>query len=51
MFQTVVRRGDDITVPAAVIAEWWRGRTDLRDDILESVVVELLTPIVDVLGV
>ena len=44
IFQTVVRRGDDITVPAAVITEWWRGRTDLRDDILESVVVELLTP-------
>ena len=46
IFQTVVRRGDDITVPAAVITEWWRGRTDIRDDILESVVVELLTPVV-----
>jgi predicted nucleic acid-binding protein len=46
IFQTVVRRGDDITVPAAVIAEWWRGRTDVRDDILESMVVEPLTPII-----
>lgn len=44
IFQTVVRRGDDITVPAAVITEWWRGRTDVRDDILASMVVEVLTP-------
>lgn len=44
IFQTVLARGDDVTVPAAVVAEWWRGRTDIRDDILESVVVELLTP-------
>jgi predicted nucleic acid-binding protein len=32
-----------ITVPAAVVTEWWRGRTDLRDDILAGVRVELLT--------
>jgi len=32
-----------ITVPADVVAEWWRGRTDLRDRILESVDVEPLT--------
>lgn len=44
IFQTLLRRGDDITVPAAVVAEWWRGRTDIRDDILESVVVEHMTP-------
>lgn len=44
IFQTVLARGDDVTVPAAVVAEWWRGRTDIRDDILESVVIELLTP-------
>lgn len=30
-------------VPADVIAEWWRGRSDIREDILESVVVEPLT--------
>ena len=29
-----------ITVPAAVVGEWWRGRTDLRDMILQSVDVE-----------
>jgi predicted nucleic acid-binding protein len=32
-----------ITVPAAVVGEWWRGRTDLRDSILESVDIEPLT--------
>ena len=42
IFQNTFRRGEEITVPAAVIAEWWRGRTDLREDILDSVVVELL---------
>lgn len=32
-----------ITVPADVIGEWWRGRTDVRERILESVDVEPLT--------
>lgn len=32
-----------ITVPADVVGEWWRGRTDVRDSILESVDVEPLT--------
>ena len=32
-----------ITVPADVIGEWWRGRTDVRARILESVDVEPLT--------
>lgn len=44
IFQNTFRRNEDITVPAAVVAEWWRGRTDVRDDILDSVVVELLDP-------
>ena len=30
-------------VPADVVAEWWRGRTDVREHILNSVVVEPLT--------
>jgi hypothetical protein len=30
-----------ITVPLAVLGEWWRGRTDDREDILRSVEVEL----------
>ena len=32
-----------ITVPADVVAEWWRGRTDLREAILACVDVEPLT--------
>jgi hypothetical protein len=34
-----------ITVPAAVVGEWWRGRTDDRDEILEAVEVELMTEV------
>lgn len=30
-------------VPADVVAEWWRGRTDFREHVLGSVVVEPLT--------
>jgi hypothetical protein len=30
-------------VPADVVAEWWRGRSDVREQILASVVVEPLT--------
>lgn len=46
IFQNVFRRGEDITVPAAVITEWWRGRTDLREDILDSVVIEPLDNVI-----
>ncbi len=41
--QAALRAGLRVTVPAAVITEWWRGRTDLREDILASVRVEPLT--------
>lgn len=34
--------GTPVTVPVAVIGEWWRGRTDVREDILASVHVEPL---------
>ena len=33
-----------IVVPTAVVGEWWRGRSDVREAILESVVLEHLTP-------
>jgi predicted nucleic acid-binding protein len=32
-----------LTVPADVVGEWWRGRTDVREEILDSVDVEPLT--------
>jgi predicted nucleic acid-binding protein len=30
-------------VPADVVAEWWRGRSDIREHILASMIVEPLT--------
>jgi hypothetical protein len=42
VFAVAVRDDVRITVPAPVILEWWRGRTDLRDEILASVDVEPL---------
>jgi predicted nucleic acid-binding protein len=40
-----------ITVPADVIGEWWRGRTDLREAILAAVDVEPLTePLAKIAG-
>ncbi|MBI3184075.1 MAG: PIN domain-containing protein [Myxococcales bacterium] len=35
--------GRRITVPTVVIAEWWRGRTDVREEILGAVDVEPLS--------
>jgi predicted nucleic acid-binding protein len=32
-----------ITVPAAVVSEWWRSRSDVRDRILAAVRVEPLS--------
>ena len=36
-------RDQVITVPADVVAEWWRGATDIRRAILDSVDIEPLT--------
>jgi predicted nucleic acid-binding protein len=32
-----------VTVPVAVIAEWWRGRTDRREAIVGALLVEPMT--------
>ena len=40
VFATAVRNDVRMTVPAVVVLEWWRGRSDLADDILASVDVE-----------
>lgn len=37
---TAIRDNLRVSVPAVVIAEWWRGRTDLADDVLAAVDVE-----------
>ena len=38
--RAIVRRGLLPVVPAVVYVEWWRGRTDLREEILAMVIVE-----------
>jgi len=38
--------GIDVTVPAAVLAEWWRGGNGRQRNILECVEVESLTELV-----
>jgi predicted nucleic acid-binding protein len=39
-FRAIVRRGLLPIVPAVVYVEWWRGRSDIRQEILAAVVVE-----------
>jgi len=39
--ERMIERAVRVTVPMVVVAEWWRGRTDDRDDILRSVDVEI----------
>lgn len=43
ILERALAKDQPITVPADVVAEWWRGRTDLRIDILDSVDVEPLS--------
>lgn len=43
IIERALARDQRITVPADVVGEWWRGRTQLRDSILESLDVEPLT--------
>jgi hypothetical protein len=40
VYTTAVADGILVTVPAVVIAEWWRGRSDVREAILRGVRVE-----------
>jgi predicted nucleic acid-binding protein len=44
-FQAILRRGTLPIVPAVVYAEWWRGRSDVREDILSAVIVEDMPPL------
>lgn len=43
-FRAIVRRGLVPVVPAVVYVEWWRGRRDDREAILEAVLVEGMEP-------
>ena len=40
VMRAIVRRGLLPVVPAVAYAEWWRGRSDLREEILAMVLVE-----------
>jgi predicted nucleic acid-binding protein len=41
--ERALEKDQPITVPADVVGEWWRGRTDLRDSIVAAVDIEPLT--------
>jgi predicted nucleic acid-binding protein len=40
VYRTAVEDGIPVTVPSAVLTEWWRGKSDARDVILRGVRVE-----------
>jgi predicted nucleic acid-binding protein len=40
VYTTAVADGLVVAVPAAVICEWWRGRSDIRETILRGLRVE-----------
>jgi predicted nucleic acid-binding protein len=42
IYRTAMKDAVPITVPAAVIIEWWRGRTDVRERIGGGIRVEPL---------
>lgn len=42
VYRVAVESRLPVTVPAAVVAEWWRGRTDAREILLGGVRVEPL---------
>jgi predicted nucleic acid-binding protein len=44
-FRAIVQRGFLPVVPAVVYAEWWRGGTDVRQELLAAVIVEDMPPL------
>lgn len=40
VMRAAVQAGIQVTVPVAVLAEWWRGASDLRDLIRASIHIE-----------
>jgi predicted nucleic acid-binding protein len=40
IWATARRDRTSIFVPGAVVAQWWRGRTDIRESILAGITVE-----------
>jgi predicted nucleic acid-binding protein len=42
IYRTAVEDGLPVTVPSAVLTEWWRGRSDARETVLHGVRIEAL---------
>jgi predicted nucleic acid-binding protein len=42
VYTTAVADGIIVTVPAVVITEWWRGRSDVRETVLQGLRIELV---------
>ena len=42
--RAIARRGLVPVVPAVAFVEWWRGRTDVREEILAMVTLEGMPP-------
>lgn len=42
IWRTAIARGISLVAPTVAIAEWWRSRSDVREEILGTVVVEPL---------
>jgi predicted nucleic acid-binding protein len=43
VYATAVADGLPVTVPAVVVTEWWRGRSEIRELILRGVRIEATT--------
>lgn len=45
ILRAIVRRGLVPVVPAVVVTEWWRGRSDVREGLLRLVDIEGMAPL------
>ena len=50
VYRRARERHAPVTIPAPVLGEWWRGRTELRQAIVDSVRVEPLTDRIAILA-
>ena len=50
VYRRARERHAPVTIPAPVLGEWWRGRTELRQAILDSARVEPLTDRIAILA-
>ena len=50
IYRRARERRAPMTIPAPVLGEWWRGRTDLREAMVRSVRVEPLTEVIAMLA-